>query len=184
MDRAEQTMIDNLVKNTGKSLEEWIGIVKGQGFEKHGEIIKYLKGEHGFTHGFANMVAHKARASDAGSAENSDDLIDAQYNGKEHFRPLYKQLIADISTFGDDIEIAPKKTYVSLRRKKQFATVGPATKGRFEIGLNLKGEEESGVLEKVSSANAMCSHKIALKSEEEVTVEVLDWVKLAYERAG
>ncbi|MEZ4784581.1 MAG: DUF4287 domain-containing protein [Candidatus Kapaibacterium sp.] len=184
MDQAEQTMIDNLAKNTGKSLEEWIGIVKGEGFEKHGEIIKYLKGEHGFTHGFANMVAHKSRASDAGSVENSDDLIEAQYKGREQFRPLYNQLISYISTLGFDVEIAPKKTYVSLRRKKQFATVGPATKSRFEIGVNLKGEGVSGVLKEITAANAMCSHKINLTTIEDVTPEVLEWLKLAYERAG
>ena len=38
-------MIENLRKNTGKSLEEWISIVKKTGIEKHGEIIKYLKSE-------------------------------------------------------------------------------------------------------------------------------------------
>lgn len=66
----EDTMIENLRKNTGKSLEEWIAIVKAGGFQKHGEIIKFLKESHGFTHGFANLVAHKAKGSDAGSAED------------------------------------------------------------------------------------------------------------------
>ncbi|HDZ13798.1 hypothetical protein LCGC14_1241660, partial [marine sediment metagenome] len=127
MDKAAQTMIDNLHKNTGKTLEQWIAIVNKENFEKHVEIIKFLKGKHEFTHGFANLVAHKAKSTDAGSVENKDDLIVSQYQGKEHLKPIYEKLIKEILTFGNDIEIAPKKNYVSLRRKKQFAILNPAT---------------------------------------------------------
>ena len=142
MDKATQTMIENLHKNTGKTLEEWIDIVKKQTFVKHGEIIKFLKEQHSFTHGFANLVAHKANESDAGSADNQDDLITKQYKGKEHLKSFYDKLISEIQSFGNDIEIAPKNSYVSLRRKKQFATLIPATKTRFEIGINLKGQKK------------------------------------------
>lgn len=75
MDQAAQTMIDNLEKNTGKSLAQWVAIVQKEDFKKHGEILKYLKTEHAFTHGFANLVAHKALKSDAGSASDTDELI-------------------------------------------------------------------------------------------------------------
>lgn len=85
MDKATQTMIENLYKNTGKTLEQWIGIVKNQPIAKHSEIIKVLKEQHKFTHGFANLVAHKANETDAGSVENQGDLITKQYQGKEHF---------------------------------------------------------------------------------------------------
>lgn len=173
MDKATQTMIDNLHKNTGKTLEQWINIVARQKIAKHGEIIKYLKEEHGFTHGFANLVAHKAKGSDAGSVENQDDLIARQYQGKEHFKPLYDKLIKEIVKFGKDVEIAPKNTYVSLRRKKQFAILNPATKTRFEIGVNLKGQEPKGKLEPEKN-NAMCSHKINLASLTDIDKEVIN----------
>ncbi len=88
MDKAEQTMLDNLQKNTGKSLEQWVDFVKKQHLDKHGQILKFLKEEQGFTHGFANLVALKTLATDAGSAENKDDLVEKQYKGKEHFRPI------------------------------------------------------------------------------------------------
>jgi predicted transport protein len=183
MDKATQTMIDNLHKNTGKTLEQWTDLVKAQNMVKHGEIMKFLKETQGLTHGFANLIAHKAKGSDAGSAANQDDLITKQYQGKEHFKPLYDQLIFEILKYGNDIEIAPKNSYVSLRRKKQFAILNPATKTRFEIGINLKGQEPKGKLE-AEKPNAMCSHKISISDIEDINKEVLDWIKTAYDHAG
>lgn len=184
MEKAAQSMIENLSKNTGKSLEQWIKIVKSQNLAKHGEVVTFLKTDHGLTHGFANLIAHKAKGSDAGSAENTDDLVSAQYTGKEHFRPLYDQLISEISGFGTDIEIAPKKTYVSIRRKKQFAILKPATKTRFELELNLKDQAPTGKLEAIPSKNAMCSHVIKLAESDEVNDEVKSWLQKAYSQAG
>lgn len=183
MDKATQTMIENLYRNTGKTLEQWVDIVKKQNFAKHGEIVKYLKEHHEFTYGFANLVAHKANETDAGSANNQDDLVARQYIGKEHFKPIYDHLISEIRSFGNDIEIAPKNPYVSLRRKKQFATLNPATKTRFEIGINLKGQEPSGKLEP-EKPNAMCSHKISLTDLKDIDKEVIGWIKSAYENVG
>jgi len=184
MDQAEKTMIENLHKNTGKTLEEWIALVRKQNFEKHGQIMSFLKGGHGFTHGFANMVALKARQADAGSATDTNELIEKQYKGKEHFRPLYEQLLSTIQAFGSDVEIAPKNSYVSLRRKKQFAILNPATKTRFEIGLNMKGRQAEGKLLEITKANAMCSHQINLADASEIDAQVIDWVKEAYAGAG
>lgn len=183
MDKATQTMIENLHKNTGKTLEQWIEIVKKQHFSKHGEIIKFLKEQHEFTHGFANLVAHKANETDAGSAASQDELITKQYQGKEHLKPLFDRLMGEILKFGNDIEIAPKNSYVSLRRKKQFATLNPATKTRFEIGINLKGQIPKGKLE-AEKPNAMCSHKINIADINDIDKEVFEWIKAAYDNAG
>jgi predicted transport protein len=182
MEKAGQTMLDNLHKNTGKPLDAWIAIVKSKNFDKHGQIMKFLKDEMGLTHGFANMVALKTLATDAGSVENKDDLVEKQYQGKEHFRPIYDHLIAEIKKFGADVEIAPKNANVSLRRKKQFALLHPITKTRFEIGINLKGHEPERKL--LASGNAMCSHKINLTGLEDIDGEVMDWLKKAYQHAG
>lgn len=183
IDKATQTMIENLQKNTGKTLDQWIEIVKKESFTKHGEIIKCLKEKHGLTHGFANLVAHKAKGSDAGSADNKDDLIRNQYVGKEHLMPVYDKLIAEITNYDSDFEIAPKNTYVSLRRKKQFAILNPATKTRFELGINLKGQEPSGKLV-AEKPNSMCSHKINLADIKDIDKEVIEWIKKAFDNAG
>ena len=184
MDQATRTMIDNLYKNTGKTLQQWIDLVKKENFSKHGEMMSFLKEKHSLTHGFANLIALKARAADAGSANNQDDLITKQYQGKEQLKPIYDKLMVEIQKFGKDVEVAPKNAYVSLRRKKQFAMLQPATKTRFEIGVNLKGQEAKGKLEAINSANAMCSHKINITDTKEVDKEVIEWIKKAYDNAG
>jgi predicted transport protein len=183
IDKATQTMIENLQKNTGKSLEQWINIVTKENFSKHGEMMKFLKEKHSLTHGFANLIALKTKGSDSSSVDNQDDLIVKQYTGKENLRPIYDNLIAQIKSFGIDIEIAPKNTYVSLRRKKQFVILNPASKTRFEIGINLKGQESKGRLI-VEKTNSMCSHKISISDLKDIDLEVLNWIKLAYENAG
>lgn len=184
MDQATQTMIDNLHKNTGKTLDEWIGIVVKAKLQKHGEILKFLKENHGFTHGFANLVAHKALKSDAGSADDQEELVRKQYVGKESFWPIYEKLKREIEALGKDVEFVPKNAYVSVKRKKQFAMLVPATKTRFEIGINLKGQPAQGILELESKANAMCSHKVVINHEEQITPEVIGWLKKAFDAAG
>ncbi len=159
MDKAASTMIENLKEKTGHSLDEWKVLISKQSFSKHGEIVKFLKEEHKVTHGYASEIALKVLASDAASAADTDDLVENQYKGKEHLKPYYEKLIAEIQKFGGEFEIAPKKTYVSLKRKKQFVILNPASKTRFEIGFNLKGVEPKGKLE-AEKPNGICSHKI------------------------
>ncbi len=80
-------------------------------------------------------------------------------------------------------EIAPKKGYVSLRRKKQFAMVGPATKTQVEIGLNVRNLAADARLV-VVPPGAMCNYKVRLSTAGEVDATVKDWLKRAYESAG
>lgn len=143
-----------------------------------------MKEKHGYTYGYANLVAFKASESAAGSSAAPNDLVGNQNKGKEHFRPLYGSIIAEVKKFGDDIEIAPKKSSVSLRRKKQIALLQPATKTRFEIGINLKRQQSEGKLETVTAAKAMCSRKINLSDKKDLDQEVISWMKKAYEDAG
>ncbi|WP_246263692.1 DUF5655 domain-containing protein [Parasphingopyxis algicola] len=92
-------------------------------------------------------------------------------------------MAAFVATLGADAELAPKKSYVSLRRSKQFGLVQPSTKTRLDLGLNLKGVEPVGRLELSGSFNAMVSHRMRLESVDDVDDEVRDWLRAAYERA-
>lgn len=184
IDKATQTQITNIEKNTGKKLEEWIAIVNKSGFTKHGELVNFLKEKHGFTHGNANVIVHFAKQSHAGAAENSNDLITEQYKGKEGLKPWYDKIMVEINKFGKDVEMAPKKAYVSLRRKKQFALIQPSTKDRLDVGLNIKGDTPSGIATAAGSWNAMCTHRIKVEDEKIIGKELINLIKQAYEQAG
>ncbi len=183
MDQATQTMIRNLEESTGKSLDQWVELARKAGGQKHGEIVKTLKEKHGLTHGYANLVAHTALQS---AAIHSDDdaLIESQYGGaKAALRPVYDRILAEVNKFGKDIEVAPKKAYVSLRRKKQFGLVQPSTATRLDVGLNLKGVPPGGRLEASGSFNAMCSHRVRISSADEIDKELVSWLRAAYEQS-
>ena len=178
-----QTMINNLLEKTGKTLEQWLTILKKAGFSsatKHGEILKCLKDEFGISHGFANLIAHKLRES---GANQEDNLVDLQYQNKESLVPIYDKLISSVSKFGKDVEVSPKKGYVSLRRSKQFAIVQPSTKTRVDVGLNLKGEKPNQRLEASGSFNAMVSHRVRVTNIKEIDAELIGWLKRAYQSA-
>jgi hypothetical protein len=180
---ATASMIANMKANTGKSLEEWIKLAGKAKLVKHGEIVKMLKADHSLGHGFANLVAHKMLGSDAGSAAD-DDLLAAQYAGaKAVLKPLYDKLVGIVEGFGDEVELSPKKAYVSLRRSKQFGLIQPSTATRLDLGLNLKGVEPKGRLEASGSWNAMCSHRVKLATLADIDAELKAWLKRAYDAA-
>ncbi len=183
MDKNVTTMIENLKEKTGHSLDEWKTVIAKQNLAKHGEIVKFLKESHNITHGYASEIALKVLGSDADSSNDADAFIETQYKGKEHLKAFYDKLIAEIEKFDGEFEIAPKKTYVSLKRKKQFVILNPASKTRFEIGFNLKGVDAKGKLEN-EKPNGICSHKINISDISEIDQEVIDWIKMAFTNAG
>ncbi len=179
------SMVANMKEKTGKTLEQWLAIAKKTGAGKHGQIVKALKTDHGLTHGYANLVAHKLLRSDAGSkAAEGTDLVAAQYSGpKADLKPIYDAVIKAATALGKGVEIAPKKSYVSLRRNKQFAIVQPSTRTRVDLGINLKGEPAAGRLEKSGSFNAMVSHRVRLEKPADVDKDVKAWLKKAWAEA-
>jgi hypothetical protein len=188
LEKAYQTQIDNIQKKTGKSLDELTAIVRDSGLTKHSEIRSMLMDRLGLGHGDANSLVHFVLKSDgmraaADQGLSTTDVLDELYSGpKAALRPIHEKLMQAISQFGE-FEIAPKKGYVSLRRKRQFAMLGPATNTRFELGLNhksLSGDERL----LPQPAGGMCNYKVKLTDASEVDEAVIGWVKQAYDTAG
>ena len=184
LDKAYATQLANIEKNTGKKLADWTAILNKSGLSKHGELVSYLKNNHGFTHGNANMLVHHAKQSHAHAEENETDWITEQYKGKETLKKWYDRMMTEINKFGKDVEVSPKKAYVSLRRKKQFAIIQPSTKTRIDIGLNIKDTPPSGIAEAAGSWNAMCTHRIKMEDEKTLNAALMNWIKQAYDQAG
>ena len=190
VDEGLEAQIRNIEQRYGKPLNEWIALVKESDLTKHTDIVAMLKSQYGMSHGSAHRVALKAREADAASivkaAEASGrDPITELYSGKKAgLKPLHDALMTAITNFGDDIELAPKKGYVSLRRKKQFAMIQPTTATRIDVGLILKEVPMTERLESAANFNALFTHRVRVNTINDVDAQVIAWLKQAYDLAG
>ena len=190
VDEALEAQIRNIEARYGKTLGEWITIVRNSGITKHSEIIALLKSQYGMSHGDANRVALKAREADAASIVEAAkaagrDPVDDLYSGKKaDLKPLHDALMTAINIFGNDIELAPKKGYASLRRKKQFAMLQPTTATRIDVGLILQDVPTTERLESAAGFNAMFTHRVRVNNIHDVDEQLIAWLKRAYDLAG
>ena len=177
MDKALKATIDNMPEKTGKSLEEWKKVLNSKSFGKHSEAVKYLKTEHGVTHGFANTIVTLSREKN----EAPEDLVKNQYQGKEDLIKIYNALIVVVKEFGNDVIVTPKKGSVSILRKRQFALIKPATKTRIDLGLKLVGKELTQRLENSGPFGTMCTHRVQISRIDQIDKELIGWLNEAYE---
>ena len=188
---ATLTQLRNIQNKTGKTIAELHLVLAASGLAKTGERRTLLMNQFKLGYGDANAVAlfygKPLPVLDGGapSAPPSDagDPLDAIYSGaKAGLRPLHEAVMKLIESLGS-FEQAPKKTYISLRRKKQFAMVGPATKDAIEIGFNAKDLPPHARL-KVLAPGGMCQVTTRLGSIKEIDAALKGWLKQAYDAAG
>jgi hypothetical protein len=180
--------LQNIQKKTGKSLGELTALIRQSGLTKHGEIREMLMHELGLGYGDANTLVHYALKSDGERAAqekglSTTDVLDEIYTGpKTALRPIHDKLMEAINGFGE-FDIAPKKGYVSLRRKKQFAMIGPATNTRVDVGINIKSLEMNDRLREMPPGG-MCNYTVRITDVSEVNSELINWLKQAFDSTG
>ncbi len=188
VEHAKLTQLANIQKKTGKTLLELTEIIQSSGLKKHGEIRTMLMEKLGLTYGDAHNLALYALKADVQLAVkekgmSAAEFLDELYRGpKASLRPIHEKLMAAIHQFGE-YEVAPKKGYVSLRRKRQFAMLGPATNTRFELGINARQlADDERLLSQPSGS--MCNYIVRLTHPDQVDETVIGWVKQAFDAAG
>lgn len=190
---ATLTQLRNIQSKTQKTIGELHAVIAASGLAKTGEQRKLLMEQFNLGYGDANVVAlffgkpvpglQAAPGAAPGPTVAESDALDAIYAGpKAPLRPLHQSIIAMLHAMGD-FEIAPKKTYVSLRRQKQFAMVGPATKGLIEIGINAKDLPNHARL-KVQPPGAMCQATTRIGHIDEIDATLKGWLKQAFDAAA
>jgi hypothetical protein len=169
-------------------MEEISALIHKSGLTKHGEIRDMLKRDLGLGYGDANTLVHFVLQSDGERAAQAkgmsiENVLNEIYTGaKADLRPIHDRLMDAIDKFGE-FEITPKKGYVSLRRKKQFAMIGPATNTRVEVGINIMSLESHERLIEMPPGS-MCNFKVKVSDANDVDGELIGWIKKAYASAG
>jgi len=178
-------VVRNLEKNTGKTLDQWLKVAR-KGPKEGKDLVKWLREEQGLGMNTAYaIVAHSDSAPDW-MTKPGGTLLDEQYTkGKEELRPIYDTLAAEVARFGEDVVLDPRKTYVTLRRSKQFGTVQPATKTRVDVCVRLPGVKPTKRLADAGGAgSSSITHKVGLTSLKDVDKQLIGWLKKAYEARG
>lgn len=185
INQATLNQLTNIEKRSGKTLDELVEAVKASGLEKHSQIRDMLKSTFSLGFGDAGVLAHYALDREGmlrtlSGEVSAEDALDSIYTGaKADLHPLHEKLMDEISKFGK-FESVPKKTYISLRRARQFAMIGPATNTQVEVGLNMKGIP--GTVRLVEQKpGGMCQYKVRLSTLDEIDQELLLWLKTAYD---
>lgn len=181
-EQARAAQLRNIEAKTGSSISELRAAVLVSGHIKHGAVRAWAMDHYGLGYGDANALASAALAADA-SGPGPDDPLAAIYSGKKaNLRSVHDRVMSEIQAMGE-FEVAQKKGYVSLRRKKQFATIGPKGSDQAELGINLKDDvgSERVVAQK---PGGMCQFTVALAKPEDLDEEVISVLRAAFKAAG
>jgi hypothetical protein len=186
-----QKWMEELQGKTGRSLYEWIALVEKKGPKSEAERREWLKSQHKLGTNSAWWIAERAegKGGDEDSAEKylaaAAKYVEEQYAGKkEALRPIYESILQLAGELGSDVKACPCKTIVPLYREHVFAQIKPTTNTRVDLGLALthfkrklpKRVVDTGGLAKKDRI----THRIELKTTEDIDDEVEEWLKTAY----
>jgi hypothetical protein len=187
-----QKWVAELKPKTGRSLEEWLALVKKEGPKGEKSRRDWLKSKHKMGTNSAWWIAERAEGK--GIEDNDPEAylqaavqyVEDQYAGpKEKLRPVYDELLALGLSLGPDAKACPCKTIVPLYRNHVFAQIKPTTNSRIDLGLSLthyKGKLPKRIIDTGGAAKKdRITHRIELTSASEIDSEVKKWLKTAYD---
>jgi Domain of unknown function (DUF5655)/Domain of unknown function (DUF4287) len=185
-----QAMLANFPAKTGKTIEEWVALVEGQGPAAPKERHAWLKTVHKLGNTYAGMVVERAagrgtfEADPEGYLRDAWQFVEAMFAGpKAHLRPIFEELVRLGRALGPDVKVCPCQTIVPLYRAHVFAEIKPTTRTRVDLGFALKDQPLSGRLQDTGgfAKGDRITRRIPIASLAEIDDEVIRWLRLAYE---
>lgn len=183
----EATSRINIVRRTGKTLEEWVEITQRDGPAAEVERQAWLKSDHGFTTNYAGWVAERSFGRGAPEQYDPAGMVEEMYGGpKAALRPIYDALLELGLSLGSDVKACPCATIVPLYRNHVFAQIKPTTNKRVDLGFALLDTPVSGKLTDTGgfAKKDRITHRIPITSPEEIDEEVKRWLRTAYVMDG
>ena len=181
--KMEQAYAENLVKRTGKTLDEWVAFAKRSGPAASTERRAWLKAQ-GVTTNYAWWISDVAEGKNRSvDAYDPEALVEAMFAGKKApLLPIYERLLKLALSLGRDVTASPGKTIVPLYRAHVFAQIKPTTNTRIDLGLALGGLKATGRLISTGGFEKKdrITHRIPISSLDEIDADVKAWLKKAY----
>jgi len=176
----------SMKERTGHTVEEWVALVQASGIDPldRNAVRRWLKSEHGIGQSSQWAIAEAAARSAGWEPPTLEQYVDTQYAGaKAALRPIFERLRSVLESFGEDVTMEGRETYVPFVRRRQFAAVAAATRNRVDVGLRYNAPPASALLVP-ANAPGQATHKLSLTSVEEVTAEVEALLRAAYDQNG
>src|SRR6266478_7534425 len=173
-----QKWLAELKEETGRSLEEWLALVKKEGPKDEKSRRDWLKSKHKLGTSKASWIAERAEGKgweDTPEAylKAAARYVEEQYAGpKEKLRPICDQLLGLGKSLGGDVKACPCKTIVPLYRQHVFAQIKPTTNSRVDLGLALthyKGKLPKRIIATGGLAKKdRITHRIEITASEQI----------------
>ncbi len=179
----EQEFIQTAKEKTGKTLEQWLPVVKASGLAKQMELTNWLKSEHKMNHLQAQLLAGLYLNNGKPVYQNENALLDNQFAKAEAMRPLYNAVSEKILNLFPDTQLIPKKTYLSYTATREFAAINikPA---EIRLGMDLGDMPFNDTVQKTKLTGPMprISHMAVITDTKQFDKKLIDYLQQSYNR--
>jgi hypothetical protein len=185
-----QNWTATLKDKTGRSLEEWLALIRKSGPSDAKEVRDWLKTTHKLGSTSATWLAERAsgRPSELDDPDAylsaAEGYVNKMFSGpKEALRPIYDELLKLGLSMGKDVKACPCSTIVPLYRNHVFAQIKPSTRTRIDLGFALGARPATGRLIDTGgfTKKDRITHRIPISSHNDIDAEVKQWLRTAYE---
>ncbi len=179
----EQEFIQTAAEKTGRTLEQWLPVIKKTGFGKQMEITNWLKAAHSLNHLQATLLAGLFLNNGNPVYQNEKGLLEAQFVKCESMRAVFNAVSEKILSLFPGTLLIPKKTYLSFTGTREFAAINIKQK-EIRLGMDL-GEmdfTESIQKSKLTGPMPRISHMVVITDVSHFDKKVIDWLQLSYNR--
>jgi len=179
-------ILHSLPEKTGRSLDEWVTIVRSVGMSGHRQRVDWLKAEYGLGHSAAFLVVSEADKAPGYVEPSADELLAKQYAGlKAALLLIYERVVEAACSLGDDVRVEARQTYMTFSRGKQFAMIQPISIKRVDVGLIGPHLQSTERLQPAGSfGSGRVTHRVALTTPDDMDADLLGWLRAAYEWAA
>lgn len=186
-----QKWIAELKQKTGRTLDEWLRLIKKEGPPTENDRRDWLKTKYGLGTNNASWMAERSvgKGEDVGDPDQylgaAAKYVEEMFAGKkEPLRPIYQALLKLGLGIGKEAKACPCQTIVPLYRNHVFAQIKPTTQTRIDLGFALGNMKTPKRLIDTGgyAKKDRITHRIEITSLKDIDDEVKRWLKVAYDR--